>query len=311
MKYAFPNALLQRLPKARGRYVENAPLGMKTWFRSGGPAEVMFLPADREDLIAFLGRKPAEVTVTVIGLGSNLLIRDGGVPGVVIRLGQGFSEIDIGDGEVTAGAAVFNQTLAQACLDSSVAGMEFLVGIPGTIGGALRMNAGAFGREMKDVTTAAEAVDGAGVVHRLTCGEIGFSYRCCAVPEDWIFLAAALKGVPGKEEEIRRRMAEIQNRREESQPLRLLTGGSTFINPPGEKAWELIDRAGCRGLRRGAAMVSERHCNFLVNTGSASAADLEALGEEVRRRVRTETGVELEWEIRRLGVPLQEERAQS
>jgi len=295
--------LIERLPDVRGRYIENAPLARNTWFRTGGQVEVMFRPADHEDLAAFLAARPADVPVTVIGVGSNLLVRDGGVPGVVLRLGRSFASIDIDGSTVKAGAGAFDLKVALTCQNAGVAGLEFLSGIPGTIGGALRMNAGAWGREMKDVTIAAEALDGEGRPHALGPAELGFGYRRSGVPEDWVFTAAVLEGSLGDVKEIARLMGEIASAREASQPLRTRTGGSTFINPPGQQAWKLIERAGCRGLRRGGAVVSEKHCNFLINTGTATADDLEALGEEVRRRVHQETGVWIEWEIRRIGVP--------
>jgi UDP-N-acetylmuramate dehydrogenase len=294
--------LIERLPAVRGRLTENAPLANITWLRVGGPAEVMFRPADADDLAGFLARKPADVPVTVIGVGSNLLVRDGGIPGVVIRLGREFASIAVTGTTVTAGAAALDLNVARAACEAEIAGLEFLAGIPGTIGGALRMNAGAYGREMKDVTAAAEAVDGKGARHRLGAADLGFAYRHSAVPEDWIFTLATLEGAKGNGEVIARRMREIARAREDSQPVRTRTGGSTFKNPPGESAWRLIDEAGCRGLRIGGAMVSEMHCNFLVNAGDATAADIEALGEEVRRRVREATGISLEWEIKRVGL---------
>jgi len=298
-----PQRLIERLPAVRGRLTENAPLAGITWFRVGGPAEVMFRPADRDDLVAFIAGKPADVPVTVIGVGSNLLVRDGGVPGVVIRLGRGFADIAIDGPTVQAGAAALDLNVALSARDAGVAGLEFLSGIPGTIGGALRMNGGAYGKEMKDVTVSAEALDPAGRMHRLSLAELGFTYRHCGVAEDWIFLSAELAGAPDAPKAIAARMQEIQTKREDTQPIRTRTGGSTFANPPGRKAWELIDGAGCRGLTRGGAVVSEKHCNFLINTGAATAADLEGLGEEVRRRVFEQFGVTLEWEIRRIGVP--------
>ncbi len=300
--------LIERLPPVRGRLSEQAPLDGITWFRVGGPAEVMFRPADRDDLAAFLAAKPADIPVTVIGVGSNLLVRDGGIPGVVLRLGRGFAEIAIDGTTVAAGAAALDVNVARSAAEAGVAGLEFLVGVPGTIGGALRMNAGAYGRELNDVCLSAEAIDPTGVLHRLSAAELGFGYRHCAVDRDWVFLSATLRGEPGGPAEIAARMQAIQAAREESQPVRTRTGGSTFANPAdpkaaGRKAWQLIDDAGCRGLRRGGAMVSEKHCNFLINTGSASADDIESLGEEVRRRVLEATGVSLEWEIRRVGLP--------
>ncbi|MEE8549541.1 MAG: UDP-N-acetylmuramate dehydrogenase, partial [Alphaproteobacteria bacterium] len=271
-------------------------------------AEVMFRPVDLDDLVGFLAAKPADVPVTVIGVGSNIIVRDGGIGGVVIRLGRGFAGIGISGTEITAGASAMDVNVAMACRNSGVGGLEFLCGIPGTIGGALCMNAGAYGREMKDVTVSATAVDSGGEVHQIGHQELGFSYRHAAVPEDWVFTGAVLKGEPGETRDIARRMTEIKQARNESQPVRMRTGGSTFLNPlvpeaRGRKAWELVETAGCRGLRIGGAMVSEQHCNFLINTGDATAADIEALGEEVRRRVREDTGVCLEWEIRRIGRP--------
>ena len=297
------NDLLGRLPTIRGRYTEQAALANITWFRVGGPAEVMFRPADVDDLAVFLAQRPADLAVTVLGVGSNILVRDGGIPGVVIRLGRGFNAVTRQDEALLAGAAVLSPNAALAALEARLTGLEFLSGVPGSIGGALRMNAGAFGGETKDVLVWAEALDERGRLHRLSPAEMGHTYRHSAVPEDWIFVRGLLQGAPGEEAAIRARMAEIQTQRESSQPLRTRTGGSTFKNPPGQKAWQLIDAAGCRGLRRGDAVVSEKHCNFLVNLGSATASDLEELGEEVRRRVQDTSGVTLEWEIRRLGIP--------
>ncbi len=300
--------LIERLPKVRGRLSEGAPLARLTRFRVGGAAEVMFRPADRDDLARFLGGKPADVPLTVIGVGSNLLVRDGGVPGVVVRLGRTFAGIAVEGERLSAGAAALDVNVAVAAADAALAGLEFLAGIPGTIGGALRMNAGAYGREIKDVIVAAEALDPAGGSHALTPAELGLSYRRSALPEDWIFVSATLQAERGESAAIARRMKEIENARAESQPIRGRTGGSTFANPSGpqaagRKAWQLIDAAGCRGLARGGAVVSEQHCNFLINTGDATAGDLEALGEEMRRRVFETSGVELCWEIRIIGVP--------
>lgn len=296
--------LLDRLPPVRGRYSENADLAKITWFRVGGPAEVSFRPADRGDLLAFLAAKPQDVPLTVIGVGSNLLVRDGGVPGVVLRLGRAFAQMRRGeDATLDVGAACLDLTVAKAAAEAALAGLEFLCGVPGTIGGALRMNAGAYGRELKDALVWAEAADPQGKVHRLSPEDMGLTYRKSAVPTDWIFLGCRLRGQPGEPAEIQARMREIQDSRESSQPIRTRTGGSTFKNPPGEKAWQLVDAAGCRGLQIGGAQVSEKHCNFLINTGTATAADIEALGEEVRRRVKAQSGIELEWEIKRIGVP--------
>ncbi|HYL48266.1 MAG TPA: UDP-N-acetylmuramate dehydrogenase [Stellaceae bacterium] len=295
--------LIDRLPHVRGRLTENAPLAQLTWFRVGGAAEVMFRPADLDDLAEFLAGKPKDIPVTVIGVASNLLIRDGGIPGVVIRLGRGFVEIAAKGEEITAGAGALDLNVALAACTAGIADLEFLSGIPGTVGGGLRMNAGAYGREFKDVLREATALDSDGHRHDLEPGEMDLSYRRCGVPADWIFVAARLKGRRDDPAAIGARMAAIQAQREATQPIRARTGGSTFANPSGHKAWELIDRAGCRGLSRGDATVSDKHANFLINTGNATAADLETLGEEVRRRVRDKTGITLEWEIKRVGVP--------
>jgi len=294
------------LPPLKGRLQRNADLSKITWFRVGGPAEVMFRPEDMEDLQTFLAAKPADVPVTVIGVGSNLLVRDGGVPGVVIRLGKQFANISVEGNLLRAGAATPDLYVARAARDAGLAGLEFLCGVPGTIGGALRMNAGAYGGEVKDVLRRAWALDSAGTLHVLSTAGMDFSYRHCGVPEDWIFTEAEFEGRPGDQAEIAARMEEIGETRMDSQPVRSRTGGSTFANPEGAKAWELIDAAGCRGLRIGNAMVSEQHCNFLINTGDATATDIEELGEEVRRRVRENSGIELRWEIRRIGVPAME-----
>jgi len=297
-----PPHLIDRLPKLRGRLAADAPLAQLTWFRVGGPAEVLFRPADIDDLSAFLAAKPADVAVTVIGVASNLLIRDGGIKGVVVRLGRGFVDVSTQSCVVQAGAGALDLNLALAARQAGIAGLEFLSGIPGTVGGGLRMNAGAYGAEFKDVLRGAVALDGKGNRHDLSVPELKLSYRHCGLPEDWIFAAATFAGVAGDPLQISRRMAEIQKAREDSQPIRARTGGSTFANPPNQKAWQLIDQAGCRGLRRGGAMVSDRHANFLINTGDATAADIEMLGEEVRRRVLDTSGIALEWEIQRVGV---------
>ncbi|CAK0770083.1 UDP-N-acetylenolpyruvoylglucosamine reductase [Azospirillaceae bacterium] len=296
--------LIDRLPPARGRLSAEAPLAALTWFRVGGPAEVLFRPVDVEDLSGFLAKLPEEIPVTVIGVASNLLIRDGGVSGVLIRLGGSFAStaVDVETHRITVGAGALDRTVALAARDAEIAGLEFLSGIPGTIGGALRMNAGAYGREMVDVLIEVEAVDRRGCVHRIPAAELKLTYRHCDAPADWIFTRAVLQGSPGNALDIGRKITEIDETRAASQPVRARTGGSTFANPPGgAKAWELIDRAGCRGLRRGDAQISEKHCNFLLNLGQATARDLEALGEEVRWRVFETSGVRLEWEIRRIG----------
>jgi UDP-N-acetylmuramate dehydrogenase len=295
--------LIDRLPAVRGRLSAGAPLAGVTWFRVGGPAEVLFRPVDLADLKAFLAAKPQDVPVTVIGVASNLLVRDGGIPGVTIRLGRGFAGIEADGETITAGAAALDLNVAKVAAQAGIAGLEFLCGVPGTLGGAVRMNAGAYDREIKDVLNEAAFVDADGKDIRVPVDALGFAYRHSSFPPDWICVSATLAGTAGEPREIARRMAEIQDRRGESQPVRSRTGGSTFKNPPGEKAWQLIERAGCRGLVIGDAMVSERHCNFLINRGAATARDLERLGEEVRARVKRATGVVLEWEIRRLGVP--------
>lgn len=301
LAHALPR-LIDRLPPVRGTLTEDARISGITWFRTGGPAEVLFHPADREDLIAFLSALDPDIDRTVLGLGSNALIRDGGLPGVVIHLGKALGDISVDGTEITAGAGTLDVAVARAARDRDIAGLEFLSGIPGTIGGALRMNAGAYGRETSDVLVSAEAIDPAGNIHPLTPADFGFSYRHSAIDETWIFLSARLAGEAGDRAEIDRRMAEIAEDRKSSQPIQSRTGGSTFKNPPGAKAWELIDAAGCRGLTIGDAMVSEQHCNFLINRGNATAHDLETLGEEVRTRVEAHSGIVLEWEIRRIGI---------
>lgn len=298
-----PSDLAARLPRVRGRLQAQFPLKDLTWFRVGGPAEVLFTPADTEDLSAFLGTLAPDIEVTVIGVGSNLLVRDGGVPGVVIRLGRGFGTIAVEAGaRLRAGAAVPDVKVARAALDAGLSGLTFFRGIPGTIGGALRMNGGAYGRETRDVLVEARAVGRAGDVRVLSVDDMAYSYRHCGAPGDLIFVEALLQGEPGEPERIAADMKAITEAREATQPVRSRTGGSTFKNPQGNKAWELIDAAGLRGFSVGEAMVSEKHCNFLINAGGATAHDLETLGETVRRRVLEHSGVELEWEIRRIGV---------
>ncbi|MHA1597863.1 MAG: UDP-N-acetylmuramate dehydrogenase [Alphaproteobacteria bacterium] len=294
--------LLDSLPGVRGRYTENADLGQYTWFRVGGAAEVLFKPADANDLSAFLGRKAFDVPVTVIGMGSNLLVRAGGVPGVVIRLGKEFARITTDGTEITAGAGALDLNVALTAEQEGIAGFEFLSGIPGTIGGALRMNGGAYGSEIKDVLVSAEVMDEGGEIKTLTCEDMDFGYRRSGLSEDWIFISATFRGRREPKQEISRRMTQIKAAREATQPVRGATGGSTFANPPDGHAWELIEKAGCRGLTRGGAVMSEKHCNFMVNTGTATADDLEGLGEEVHGRVLELTGVDLKWEIRRIGV---------
>jgi UDP-N-acetylmuramate dehydrogenase len=291
-------------PQLRGRLLTNQPLAELTWFRVGGPAQVLFMPEDEEDLAYLFAHLPSEIPATVIGLGSNLIVRDGGVPGVVIRLGRGFNEINVEDKtRLRVGAAVPDVKVARAAQEAGIAGLAFLRGIPGAIGGALRMNGGAYGGETKDALIEARAVDRQGRVHGLKNGDLGFSYRHCGAPDDFVFTQALFEGRPGDPETIAGEMDKITESREATQPIKSRTGGSTFKNPPGHKAWQLIDAAGCRGLTVGAAQVSELHCNFLINLGGASAFDIEGLGEEVRRRVREHSGTTLEWEIKRIGVP--------
>ncbi len=290
------------LPPVRGAYAHGAPLKDLVWFRAGGPAEVLFRPADAEDLATFLAAKPGGTRVSVIGVGSNLLIRDGGIPGIVVRLPGAMGKVGVEGLRVSAGAAALDSNVAKIAADAGIAGLEFLRGIPGTIGGALRMNAGCYGREIKDILVEARAIDANGKFVTLTPADMGFTYRHTAAPEDLIFVSAVFEGTGDDPAQVRARMDKLMADREASQPVRTKTGGSTFKNPPGHKAWQLIDEASCRGLAKGQAQVSELHCNFLINTGDASAADIEALGEEVRARVKAKSGVTLEWEIKRVGV---------
>ena len=296
--------LTASLPELRGKLKAGAALADFTWFRVGGPAEILYSPADEADLAYFLRGTPADIPVTVIGLGSNLLVRDGGIAGVVIRLGRGFGEIRIEEGSrLRVGAAVPDVKVARAAADAGIAGLSFYRGIPGCVGGALRMNGGAHGRETKEVVVEARAVDRKGGVHVLPVAELHYDYRHCGAPENFIFTEALFQGEPGEPAKILAEMDDIAAYREQAQPIKSRTGGSTFKNPPGKKAWQLIDGAGCRGLSVGDAKVSEMHCNFLINESNATGADLEELGETVRARVKETSGVELEWEIKRLGVP--------
>jgi UDP-N-acetylmuramate dehydrogenase len=291
------------LPELRGKLKADAGLKDYTWFRVGGPAEVLYSPADEADLAYFLRNAPSDIPITTIGLGSNLLVRDGGIEGVVIRLGKGFGEIKVEEGSrLRAGAAVPDVKVARAAADAGISGLSFYRGIPGCVGGALRMNGGAHGRETKEVVVEARGVDRKGEVHVLPVAELHYEYRHCGAPEDLIFTEALFQGEPGDPAKILAEMDDIVAYREQAQPIKSRTGGSTFKNPPGKKAWQLIDAAGCRGLAVGDAKVSEMHCNFLINEGNASGADIEELGETVRARVKENSGVELEWEIKRLGV---------
>jgi UDP-N-acetylmuramate dehydrogenase len=292
-----------RMPGLRGRLLANQPLAELTWFRVGGPAQVLFSPQDTEDLAYLLAQLPAEVPVTIIGLGSNLIVRDGGVAGVVIRLGRGFGEIAVEDRHrVRAGTAVPDVKVARAAQEASIAGLSFLRGIPGSIGGALRMNGGAYGGETKDVLIEARGVDRTGRILNFTNAEMHYGYRHCGAPDDMIFTEAVFQGAPGDSAVIAAEMNKITESREATQPIKSRTGGSTFKNPPGHKAWQLIDAAGCRGLQVGGAQVSPMHCNFLINLGNATAADIETLGETVRARVKETSSVVLEWEIKRIGI---------
>jgi UDP-N-acetylmuramate dehydrogenase len=294
--------LKSKMPKLRGRLLPNQSLAELTWFRVGGPAQLLFMPEDEDDLAYALANLPDEIPVTVIGLGSNLIVRDVGVPGVVIRLGRGFSEIKVEGMHIRAGAAVPDVKVARAAQEAAISGLSFLRGIPGAVGGALRMNGGAYGRETKDAMIEARAVDRHGHVHLLRNADLHYTYRHCGAPEDFIFTQALYAGEPGDAAVIAAEMDKITESREATQPIKSRTGGSTFKNPPGSKAWQLIDAAGCRGLKVGGAQVSEMHCNFLINRGAATAADIETLGETVRRRVKENSGVDLEWEIKRIGV---------
>jgi UDP-N-acetylmuramate dehydrogenase len=296
-------ALKAELPELRGRLMVNQPLAELTWFRVGGPAQLLFMPQDEQDLAYFRAHLPAGVPVTVIGLGSNLIVRDGGIPGVVIRLGRGFSGIVVEKGvRIRAGAAAPDVKVARAAQEAAVTGLSFFRGIPGAIGGALRMNGGAYGGETRDLLVEARGVDRGGHIHVFDNADMHFSYRHCGVADDMIFTEALFEGRLGDPTVIAAEMEKITESREATQPIKNRTGGSTFKNPPGYKAWQLIDAAGCRGLAVGAAQVSELHCNFLINRGGAPAADHERLGETVRVRVRETSGVELEWEIKRIGV---------
>lgn len=325
------------LPQVRGRYVENAPLGEAGWFKCGGRAQAQFKPADLADLQDFLRQLPPAPVVepnidlsspvcfmpaidgakpyNVFGALSNTIIRDGGLPGVTIRLGREFAGIEVIGDTVKAGALALDANVAQVAAEAGIAGLEFFSGIPGTIGGALRMNAGCYRTETKDVLISCEAVDAEGKLHTLTPDQMHMTYRHIDVPEDFVFVSATFKGKKDSADNVLERMAEIKMKREASQPIREKTGGSTFANPSpddiaragqpeGTKVWQLIDAVGGRGLKVGGAVMSEKHCNFMINEGGASAADLEALGEELRKRVSEKFGISLRWEIKRMGLPV-------
>ena len=300
-------SLVDRLPEVRGSYRENHDIAPLTWFRVGGPAQVFFRPADPADLAHFIANKPDDVPVYVVGVGSNTLLRDGGFPGVVIRLGgKEFGGIDIDGTRLTAGAAALDAIVAKTAARQGLAGLGFYVGVPGTIGGALRMNAGAHGGDTRQHLISARALSPSGDIVDLPAEDLGLSYRHCSLPADWVFLSATFQCEPGDPAALQDELAHVQETREATQPIREKTGGSTFKNPPessphGPSAWKHVDAAGCRGLRVGGAQVSEKHCNFLINNGDASAYDIEQLGETVRMRVYEDSGVMLHWEIRRLG----------
>lgn len=294
-------SILPQLPQVRGRYLEEVPLSRSTWFQVGGPAEVTYKPADLKDLQFFLKERPRDIPIHIIGLGSNLLVRDGGIRGVVIRLGSGFTNMYTDGTTMHIGAAAMDRNVAMASIDAEIEGFEFLCGIPGTIGGALRMNAGAYGCDMSKILEEALVLDPQGKFYRLKPEQLGLGYRHCSIPKDWIFIGAKIKGRQGKADEIRSRIEEYLSTREETQPVRSRTSGSTFANPEGYSAWKLIDEAGCRGLKVGGAQMSEMHCNFMLNTGDASAQDLEDLGNEVKARVKTKSGIDLRWEIEKIG----------
>jgi UDP-N-acetylmuramate dehydrogenase len=299
-------ALLKRLPAVRGRLLPNAPLADLTWFKTGGPAEVLFMPADEADLAAFMKATPKDIAIYVIGVGSNLLVRDGGVPGVVIRMGRGFNEIKLaGPQQIRAGTAALDMRVAQFAYENSIDSLTFLIGIPGTIGGALRMNGGAHGGETTDVLIEARGVDREGKILVLQHADMNYTYRHCGAAEDLIFTEALLQGKAGEQVAIKKQMDSHVEHRVNAQPIKSRTGGSTFKNPVGHKSWQLIDAAGMRGFSVGPAKVSEMHCNFLINEGGATAAQIEELGETVRARVKANSGVELDWEIKRIGIALE------
>ncbi|QZD94841.1 UDP-N-acetylmuramate dehydrogenase [Qipengyuania gelatinilytica] len=289
----------------RGKLTPQAPLAKLVWFKTGGKADWLFEPEDRADLEEFLGRLDGDLPVMALGLGSNMIVRDGGVPGVVIKLGKPFADVSI-DAEnciVECGGGAHGILVASAARDAGVAGLEFMRGIPGTVGGFVRMNGGAYGTEVADVLVDCTLIMPNGECHTLPASDLQYSYRHSALPEGAVVVSARFKGEPGDPEVIGAKMDEIAEARENSQPLRTKTGGSTFKNPPGEKAWQLVDAAGCRGLKMGGAQVSEKHTNFLLNVDNATSADIEGLGEEVKRRVYENSGIELEWEIQRVGRP--------
>lgn len=292
------------LPRVAGKLTPDAPLAPLVWFKSGGAAEWLFEPKDRADLQGFLRDLPADVPVMALGLGSNLIVRDGGVPGVVVRLGKAFAQVArVDDLTLECGGGASGILVSSTARDAGIAGLEFLRSIPGTVGGFVRMNGGAYGGEVKDILVDCDVILRSGELVTLPVADLHYTYRHSDLPEGAIVVSARFRGRPGDPAAIQAEMDRISASREASQPLRSKTGGSTFKNPEGHKAWELVDRAGCRGLTLGGAQVSEKHTNFLINTGAATSAEIEALGEEVRRRVKGNSGVELEWEIQRVGTP--------
>ena len=297
----FDNLLLKRLPKTKGEYIENAPIGKKTWFRTGGLAEVLFEPHDKNDLISFIKNIKTNTPLTIIGRGSNLLVRDGGVPGVVIKLNNSLAQITFKKDKIEAGAGILNHKIVQECKKRSVSGLEFLVGIPGSIGGAVAMNSGAYGKEIKDIVQSVEIITKTGKRKIIPEKKIKFQYRKALLPKDSLITQVNLNFSKGKKTEIEKLIKIIQRERKKTQPINSKTCGSTFRNPKGCKAWELIDKAGCRGMKMGSAMISDKHCNFIINTSTASAKEIEALGKQVIKMVKQKTGVKLEWEIKRVG----------
>ncbi len=303
------NDLLSRLPEIRGRYSENVGMDKTSWFRVGGPADIVFKPKDQEDLQHFLTHCPKDINVTIIGVASNVIIRDGGIRGVVIRLGRAFTNIEVDAHHpyhIHVGCANLDGNVALYAQKNGIGGLEFLSGIPGTIGAGIFMNAGCYGRQFCDILVEATAIDRQGKIHKVTADEIGMDYRHTNTPAGWIYTHCILEGYAENPDKIKEYMDEIKHKRETSQPIREKTGGSTFANPerdtPGAgSAWQAIDHAGCRGLTIGGAKMSEKHCNFMINTGNATANDLENLGEEVRKRVKNDQGIDLRWEIKRIG----------
>jgi UDP-N-acetylmuramate dehydrogenase len=291
-------------PEVRGKLKADAPLAPLVWFKSGGKAECLFEPADEADLVAFLKRLDPDVPVMALGLGSNMIVRDGGVPGVVVRLGKAFAKLErLDETTLNCGGGASGILVSSTARDAGIAGLEFLRGIPGTVGGFVRMNGGAYGREVKDILVSCRVALRDGTVEEWPAERLGYTYRHSELPDGAVVVSALFRGSPGEPAAIGAEMEAIARAREESQPLRSRTGGSTFKNPPGHKAWALIDAAGCRGMTLGGAQVSEKHCNFLLNLGEATSSDIEELGEEVRRRVVRKTNIMLEWEIQRVGVP--------